>query len=135
MHGKVPSRQQLFSHNITNVDDPQCVLCGELEDDEHLFWACVSKKPIWEQVTTRFLESPTSLTFDHLLLPSSLLSVEVSNTTAFSYIVLGCTLGAIWEAHFQYVFNDVPFVTNQIAAIATLNIRRLELEESLQSTP
>ncbi|OAD69644.1 Homeodomain-like DNA binding domain-containing transcription factor [Phycomyces blakesleeanus NRRL 1555(-)] len=31
----------------------------------------------------------------------------------------------------QYIFNDVPFVTNRIAAIAVLHIRRLELEESL----
>ncbi|KAI9015694.1 hypothetical protein CLU79DRAFT_707419, partial [Phycomyces nitens] len=131
MHGKVPSRQRLFSHNVTDVDDPQCILCGELEDDEHLFWACPHKKLIWHQIATRFLEYSTSLTFDHLLLPSSPMSVEVKNTTVSAYSILGCTIGAIWEAHFQHIFHDVPFVTNRIADIATLNIRKIELEDSL----
>ncbi|OAD68839.1 hypothetical protein PHYBLDRAFT_149850 [Phycomyces blakesleeanus NRRL 1555(-)] len=38
------------------------------------------------------------------------------------------------EAHFQYIFNDVPFVNSRVAAIAVLHTRGLELEEHIIST-
>ncbi|OAD78719.1 hypothetical protein PHYBLDRAFT_140776 [Phycomyces blakesleeanus NRRL 1555(-)] len=70
-----------------------------------------------------FMDTPAILTFNYPLLPSSPQSDKVCNTTVSS---------AIWEAHFQYVFNDIPFVSNRIAAIAVSHIRRLELEEFLR---
>ncbi|OAD66626.1 hypothetical protein PHYBLDRAFT_152171 [Phycomyces blakesleeanus NRRL 1555(-)] len=56
-------------------------------------------KKNWHQITTRFLDTSASLKFDCLLpLPYSPQSVKARNTTVPSYIVLGCTLGAKWEA-------------------------------------
>ncbi|OAD77236.1 hypothetical protein PHYBLDRAFT_165725 [Phycomyces blakesleeanus NRRL 1555(-)] len=85
-------------------DERKYLFNTEFEDDEHLFQAYARKQPVWQQVATRFLITPTFLTFEDLLLPTSPLSVK-----------------------------DIPFVTSRIAAIATLNIRRLELEESIQT--
>ncbi|OAD67697.1 hypothetical protein PHYBLDRAFT_151220 [Phycomyces blakesleeanus NRRL 1555(-)] len=43
---KKSSRHRLFRHSMKDVDDLNCVLCGKLEGDEHLFWACALKKTI-----------------------------------------------------------------------------------------
>ncbi|KAI9007519.1 hypothetical protein CLU79DRAFT_778346 [Phycomyces nitens] len=56
---------------------------------------------------------------------------SLTNTTANVHTVLGCTLSAIWSAHFRLVFDEIPFNPNLTAAIATLAIRRVEAEGSL----
>ncbi|OAD65697.1 hypothetical protein PHYBLDRAFT_153173 [Phycomyces blakesleeanus NRRL 1555(-)] len=103
MHTKIPSsRQRLFSHNVTDIEDPYCVLRGELEDDEHLFWACAYKQPV---LATSCNSAPYQSYLSYVLIPSpSIFSVD----------------RAIWEAHFRYFFNNIPFVTNRSAFIVVV---------------
>ncbi|OAD72365.1 hypothetical protein PHYBLDRAFT_65589 [Phycomyces blakesleeanus NRRL 1555(-)] len=38
------------------------------------------------------------------------------------HMIIGCTLSVIWSAHFRLVFDNLVFVPNPIAALATLHI-------------
>ncbi|KAI9007035.1 hypothetical protein CLU79DRAFT_778974 [Phycomyces nitens] len=93
-----------------------------------VWWRLIPQKIPCRQ---RFISNPATLQFEHLTLPCPPTSIQLTNTTANIHTVLGCTLSAIWSAHFRLVFDDTPFNPNLTAAMATLAIRRVEAEESL----
>ncbi|KAI9007514.1 hypothetical protein CLU79DRAFT_712055 [Phycomyces nitens] len=131
MHQKIPCRQRLYDKRVKDVESPNCVICNNPEDNQHLFWECPSKRSVWNTIANRFISNPATLQFEHLTLPCPPTSIQLTNTTANIHTVLGCTLSAIWSAHFRLVFDDTPFNPNLTAAMATLAIRRVEAEESL----
>ncbi|KAI9030658.1 hypothetical protein CLU79DRAFT_694805, partial [Phycomyces nitens] len=108
-----------------------CIICNNPEDDRHLFWECPSKRSVWNIIANRFISSPATLDFEQLCMPCPPSSIQLTNTTANVHTVLGRTLSAIWSAHFRLVFDEIPFNPNLTAAMATLAIRRVEAEGSL----
>ncbi|OAD66474.1 hypothetical protein PHYBLDRAFT_152550 [Phycomyces blakesleeanus NRRL 1555(-)] len=98
MRHKIPCRQQLFEQNIEEISDPNYALL------------------------------PKSLTFSYLLQPSPPHSITVTNSAIDFYMIVECTLSAIWCAHFRFVLDDLEFVPNRVTALATLHIRKLEAE-------
>lgn len=44
--------------------------------------------------------------------------------------IIACTMLALWQAHWRFVFDAQPFWPNAVAARATILIRRVHRENS-----
>lgn len=46
--GRLPTKERLARFGVST--DGQCVWCGHIENDQHLFFDCVCTKAIWTHV-------------------------------------------------------------------------------------
>ncbi|KAG1409099.1 hypothetical protein G6F60_000939 [Rhizopus arrhizus] len=122
LHRLIPSR----------FPDPCCPLCGDDETDEHFLWSCPDKQPIWSTLASRFLVDPNCLQFSHVsqLPPTELAILPNFHFDGFTFIA--CTVLAIWQIHWKYVFHAPEFWPDEAAARATLPLRRLDRENAYQ---
>ncbi|KAG1136076.1 hypothetical protein G6F37_012404 [Rhizopus arrhizus] len=131
-HRKLSCRSRLHRLIPSRIPNPCCPLCGDDETDEHFLWSCPDKRPIWSTLASRFLVDPNCLQFSHV---SQLPPIELAILPNFhfdGFIFIACTVIAIWQIHWKYVFHSPEFWPDEAAARATLLLRRLDRENAYQ---
>jgi hypothetical protein len=74
-HSKLPTRSRLHKIMPNAITDERCMLCGAMESDEHFFWSCPLKQPMWDTLSTLFLDQTTHLTFDEISRPHAISAI------------------------------------------------------------
>jgi hypothetical protein len=125
---------------------PYCPLCSTstptIETQDHFLFECPFKYHVWQTIyytyikqsapspsTNRititmfhqllYLSSPTTYRTSHPLFPSLTTSQ-----------IFACTLQCIWQSHWRFIFNDIPFQPSSI--IKTIARLLLQLDSELQ---
>ncbi|KAG1328634.1 hypothetical protein G6F62_008060 [Rhizopus arrhizus] len=127
-HHKLPCRERLHRLIPDKFTDPLCIHCGGNDNDEHFLWQCPAKRTIWTTIASRFLQDPDSLRYDHLTLAGSTSLSLKEGLRIDNLSVIACTVLSLWQLHWKHVFDDAPFWPDQVAARATLLIRRIHAE-------
>jgi hypothetical protein len=86
-----------------------CSFCGEAQKDEsHLFVSCPFKYPVWDQALSRLAPY---LHFNEENVKYIIFSCQrfdlINNQLLF--VLCSCILRHIWQAHWRYIFDRVPF--------------------------
>ncbi|KAG0777095.1 hypothetical protein G6F16_012438 [Rhizopus arrhizus] len=129
-HKKLSCRSRLHHIIPSKFPNPDCQLCGGVENDEHFFWSCPVKRPIWSTLTSRFLTQPDALQYEHISQPAPR-NIKVLPSLHFdSFTFVACAIIGIWRVHWKHVFDDTDFWPDEAAAVATAHLRRINREHS-----
>ena len=97
IHNVVPNRERLF-YKMNMVDSPNCLLCGEKEDNTHVFTECLLVREAWGWLRLRLL---------------SLLPDDCAQTSNFEFISLMFSKH-FWEKELVWLLGVyVEFVWQQ----------------------
>ncbi|OAD74832.1 hypothetical protein PHYBLDRAFT_144193 [Phycomyces blakesleeanus NRRL 1555(-)] len=114
----------------STVSSPLCTICQvSIKTQEHFLLACSLKSAVWTGIWLEFfgtipLPSVLSNTFQFFAFPPTL------NPAIPASSVFGLTILAIWDHHWSFHFNSVPFLPSAVLHTARKSISRLcsELE-------
>ncbi|ORZ06211.1 hypothetical protein BCR42DRAFT_300628, partial [Absidia repens] len=112
IHHKWPDLTRLHYFMPHQFPSTQCQYClAPLQDTKHLALLCPSRAEVWSTVWTTVIPNH-DLDLDslwiallHLRPPPASFNVPLS----FWHQFLGITLHAIWTAHWNKIFHNVPF--------------------------
>ncbi|KAG0865214.1 hypothetical protein G6F15_012933 [Rhizopus arrhizus] len=131
-HSKLPTRSRLHKIMPNTITDERCMLCGAIESDEHFFWSCPLKQPMWDTLSTRFLEQTPRLTFEEISRPHAISAIVRPHWQLDSFQVIACGVLCLWRTHWKHIFDGSPFWPNEAAARATMLLRRMHQENLYQ---
>ncbi|OAD71603.1 hypothetical protein PHYBLDRAFT_170264 [Phycomyces blakesleeanus NRRL 1555(-)] len=130
-HKKILCRSHLHSQIPLAFPDPTCAVCsGDLDSQTHFLFDCPAKLAVWSSIWTTFFAFPVTSDSIHSCL--YLLNFPPSkDTTLSSASIFGRTLLAIWQHHWLFVFDQVPFVPSATLSTAHILLNQLWNEIAL----
>lgn len=114
IHNKIPNAYNLYIHHI--IHSPQCNLCGQLDDQWHLFMNCTAFKNFREEAT--WIDWGE---FDIVSFISNMNRCEQENLITTKQMN---TLWILWETRNEAIFR------NAAINVQTM-IRKIEEETSI----
>lgn len=131
LHGKISCRVILHRLAPTHFDSPSCPLCNDGEDSvDHFRFSCPEKWPIWRRI---WRESFIMRDISVDAVRDALYHPEFPHDPPVipSYRIIACILQGIWNAHWRFVFDEVPFQLDPICLSITRQIRHAISESSI----
>jgi hypothetical protein len=114
------------------ITDERCMLCGAIESDEHFLWYCPLKQDMCDTLLTRFFDQTSRLTFDEISRPHPISATVRPHWQLDFFQVVAYGILCLCISHLKHVFNGSPFWPNEVAARATILLRRIHQENLYQ---
>ncbi|KAI9489201.1 hypothetical protein BDB00DRAFT_844794 [Zychaea mexicana] len=113
LHQKISCKAILHYTIPSSFPSPNCVFCSDTPDTiTHFLYACPIKWTIWYTIwCDLFLFSPTFSQVHHAIFS---LSFPSNPSAVSSHMIISCILQGLWSAHWRYVFDQVPFLHDNI---------------------
>ena len=139
LHGKLPRKSILHHHIPHDHPSPYCTICSTstVEDHIHFLVSCPLKFPIWKEMYHSFISTAPitdTILLQHLidLLQCKSLSMDRDEPLPFADLSLNqlfaCTLLAIWQAHWRWIFDTTPFLLIPVRHCLTRFLTQLDAE-------
>ncbi|KAI9020128.1 hypothetical protein CLU79DRAFT_703995, partial [Phycomyces nitens] len=131
LHHKLSCRALLHCLIPSTVASPLCTICQQsAETQAHFLFDCPQKSAVWIGIWLEFFgcfPSPSTLStaFHSFVFPLTL------DTTIPAASVFGLAVLAIWDHHWAFHFQSVPFQPSSVLRTACKSISRLCSELSL----
>jgi len=144
IHRKLPTKSILHHFIPQDHPSPHCTVCSTstVEDHTHFLFSCPLKLLVWREMYNSFISSApitdTNLV-QHLndLLQCKSISVDRDASLPFPDLSLpqlfACTLVAIWQAHWRWIFDTTPFLLIPVRHCLTRFLTQLDAELHLAS--
>ncbi|KAI9490985.1 hypothetical protein BDB00DRAFT_835538 [Zychaea mexicana] len=113
LHQKISCKAILHYTIPSSFPSPNCVFCSDTPDTiTHFLYACPIKWTIWYTIwCDLFLFSPTFSQVHHAIFS---LSFPSNPSAVSSHMIISCILQGLWSTHWRYVFDQVPFLHDNI---------------------
>ncbi|KAG1036368.1 hypothetical protein G6F25_008065 [Rhizopus arrhizus] len=98
-HSKLSTRSRLHKIMPNTIVDERRMLCGAIESDEHFFWSCPLKQPMWDTLSTRFLDQTPRLTFDEISRPHAISAIMRPHWQLDYFQLIACGVLCLWRTH------------------------------------
>ncbi|KAI9487464.1 MAG: hypothetical protein EXX96DRAFT_472324, partial [Benjaminiella poitrasii] len=115
VHCKVPCLSLMGHVFRLSLSTTWCTICKQntVETAIHLLFTCPLKRRVWNKVIFEFLWITVNISdiiqsCTHLDFNSRLLYCKFSGVLSPTIIIL-TSIVVIWKAHYQFVFNSIPF--------------------------
>lgn len=118
LSNKLACRSVLHRFIPMVVSTPFCVVCSMslIETDHHFVYECPLKLMVWQELWPSFFDVP----FSTDLLKQALFELNFPPASTANNlppsVCIGHTLLAVWRSHFNFVFNEQPFLSSVVIA-------------------
>jgi hypothetical protein len=149
IHNKIPTKVLLHKHTQSKHPSPNCPLCSSYiptrETLDHFIFECPLKFHVWQTIYYAYIRHslpsppPNRITLSsfYLLLHLSFSTVHRTFHPLFpkltSHQIFACTLQCVWQAHWRFVFDDIPFRPSKVLKSIARLLTQLDSELQLDS--
>ena len=122
-HDSLPTAKKLYHFKFPNISTPLCRICHNRQEDiNHFLFLCPNKQAVWTQVWNSINGfDPCPSAFLHFLTTGDPPLSYFTHSNLILTISYTCCL-AIWRAHWDFIFNNSPFIPKKVAHIAIKSI-------------
>ncbi|EPB84004.1 hypothetical protein HMPREF1544_09275 [Mucor circinelloides 1006PhL] len=139
IHHKLPTKAILHHCIPRDHPSPNCTLCSPstAEDQHHFLFSCPLKFSVWKEMYYSFISTAPitdTILLQHLidLLQCKSPSMDRDESLPFADLSLhqlfACTLLAIWQAHWRWIFDTTPFLLIPVRHCLTRFLTQLDAE-------
>lgn len=141
LHKKITSKQKLHLYMPSEYSD-KCPLCPaphQIENTEHFLFSCPLKYLVWTTAISLYIDPTlTSCTYNQYL-DFLYMKSTITRTSSLQYSdlsvsqVFACIQQAIWNSHYRFVFDFIPFVPSHVLSSIQLALFTLHSQENIHT--
>jgi hypothetical protein len=132
LHDCLPTRVNLH-HRIPNLfPSPMCHVCSiAAENSTHMLFSCPTKLPFWKSFFHEFFICPSDTPSLQTLFLSALSQLSFppvrhpQDIPLRPHQIFSAALTTIWQAHWRFVFDDQPILSDSIRTSTYAQINTL----------